>query len=496
MSIALLGGLAACHGDAWVAVEFDVPEGALAPASYASIEVRIRTAARDDMRTVPVVDGAFQLGDLSETRGAVLEAKLLSATGGLMAYGRHPGLVDLVDGASLVVPVRRPLVYLGASRRVSDRNPDTLDPLALEPAAYVDLSAGAAPLGPEGRIATTSGYLTSASGALWGLDQAIDPRSGRGVGPISLVSVAASDHAVSPPIPLPAELTGAIHDTRASDDGAVVAVATQTGLAVVQTDGGAAVITAGAYSRVVFARDALYAIVGRAPRGPCNLGAQLVRHQRAAPGDAAALASGGFLDLASNGDRVFALDCGGQISEVTDSGLRPLRGGLSGATAIAVSGDHLWFAAVSGGVASIASFPLDSMEPALQLWSEAVTQKLTASDYPGVVRNVAADAVFIDELELGAGGEFISASVLATYDEPAIPAANFPQFTLESDELWVLDASSGAVDLRYRTWCSGVSRAVTGQITGWACAEESGQLAAHGEDAHRLRSMTFAFGSR
>ena len=57
----------------------------------------------------------------------------------------------------------------------------------------------------EGRIATTSGYLTSASGALWGLDQAIDPRSGRGVGPISLVSVAASDHAVSQPIPLPAE---------------------------------------------------------------------------------------------------------------------------------------------------------------------------------------------------------------------------------------------------------------------------------------------------
>jgi hypothetical protein len=489
--------LIACQGNAGVRITIDVPGGTLDPIGYAAVEVRILDEQRELVKSAQVIAGAFELGEIDSMRGVTLEATLRSSAGAVVGYGRGPGAIDLQAGDEIVIPVRRPMIYLGATNRTTIGGTETA---VRDRVSYVDLSPGNSTIDRNARIASFASHVVYAGGELFGLEQDIDPVSERGTGSVRIRSVSSSDHSVAvDPLPLSSAIEGSINDATASEDGTTVAVATEGGLYLALPESRTvALAEPGAWSRSAATRSGIYAIKNRGLGAACTGSAQLVRvAARDAQFTATIVATGGFIDLASDGSRLLVLDCQGALSEVSGDSLVPVQRGLVGATAIAVAGRQVWIATRDRSTVSILSFALQSPEPPRVIWSQAITQTLTATRYPGVIRTLTPNAVTINELEIGGGGEYVAASVLSSYDQPAIPQANFPRFIVESDELWVLSARTGAVAIRYRPWCNGVFvLTASGQISEWDCARETGQQAALDSDAHRIRSMAFVFGAR
>jgi hypothetical protein len=499
--LAAVAATTACQGDQRVAIVVELPGGVMNPAEYTSIDVRVRTEADEFVRSAPVLGGRFELGDIPPTHAVAVEASLRASTGALVAYGRADAPRDLVDGETISVPVRRPLIYLGTSRRISDGNANTADPAVVDRAAFIDLTSGGDPTDPMARIETTASHLVLAGTSIYGLEQGLDAVSERGAGGVTIRTIASANHAVGPaPVMLPIAIEGALNDATASTDGRLLAVATQRGLYLVTPLPPAATLAAsGSFSRASVAASGVYAIQDRAGGAACDGKSRLVR---ANAGDGAngpqatTIATGSFVDLATDGTRVLVLDCDGRLGEIREGVVTPLRSDLTGASAVAFAGRRAWVARKEGSVVSIVTFELASQEPPRTLWSQAVTQTMTAKRFPGVVRTLSPNAVSIDDLEVGGGGEYVAATVRSSYDQPSVPAANFPRFVIDSDELWVLSGRTGAVSLRYRPWCNGIFQWVTGQISEWECARESGQRAARGNDVHRIRSMALWFGAR
>src|SRR5690348_8740461 len=107
-----LAALAACGGSTTagsgsVQVVLDIPNAALDPTGYSSVELRVHGATTDLERNVAVVDGAFDLGNLDPITGATIDAVLRTDTGECVGYGRTSTPMDLVAGAVVTVPVRR-----------------------------------------------------------------------------------------------------------------------------------------------------------------------------------------------------------------------------------------------------------------------------------------------------------------------------------------------------------------------------------------------------
>jgi len=117
--------------------------------------------------------------------------------------------------------------------------------------------------------------------------------------------------------------------------------------------------------------------------------------------------------------------------------------------------------------------------------------------YPGVQRRLDASTAVFNHLEVGAGGDYVATTVAAHYFGMEVVDANFPEMTIDTEELRVVDASSGAVVQRYRSWCDGVLRITFSEILDWKCATSTGQ-SAPGNPAleHRINSMTFQFGKK
>ena len=73
-----LAALAACGGSTTagsgsVQVILDIPNAALDPTGYSSVELRVHGETTDLERNVAVVDGAFDLGDLDPIAGATID---------------------------------------------------------------------------------------------------------------------------------------------------------------------------------------------------------------------------------------------------------------------------------------------------------------------------------------------------------------------------------------------------------------------------------------
>jgi hypothetical protein len=170
-------------------------------------------------------------------------------------------------------------------------------------------------------------------------------------------------------------------------------------------------------------------------------------------------------------------------------------------TALAVSSGRAYIGVEKIGTpaqVSVMEAALSGTEMPRTLWSEPVTQVVEAVDYAGVERKLdSANAVF-NNIEVGAGGDYVATSVAATYTGERISQANFPKMTIETDELRIVDSSSGGQVQRYRSWCDGLLYIVSiYEIDNWACATSPGQSEpAMLKYDHRIGSMTFLFGKK
>jgi hypothetical protein len=222
-----------------------------------------------------------------------------------------------------------------------------------------------------------------------------------------------------------------------------------------------------------------------------NLGDEVV--------EAKMVAMGGFADVASDGGRAWYVDaCKGELGEALATGVRTVRTGLGKPTALAVSNGQAWIGLEVPATLSLVVTPVESsMAPLRTLWTEKQQQVLAATDYPGVERRLTAQAATFQQLEVGAGGDYIAAVTSGTYHGDAVFDANFPRMDIQTDELRVFDAASGGNVQRYRTWCDGSYFVGVGDIDTWECSLTTGQTAPKAAPReHRIQSMTFLFGKK
>jgi hypothetical protein len=214
------------------------------------------------------------------------------------------------------------------------------------------------------------------------------------------------------------------------------------------------------------------------------------------------LGTGGFSDVASDRGHAYYVDqCKGELGEATMAGITSKRTMLGRATALAVSGVQAWIGVEKPGKpaqVSLVSASISGSDPPRTLYSTNAVQVVEAAVFAGVQRSMDADTAVFNQLEVGAGGDYVATTVSSHYSGDRIPEANFPQMDIDADELRVVDAASGAAVQRYRSWCDGtIEIRSLNDIMNWRCATETGQSAPSSANLeHKLRSMTFLFGKK
>lgn len=528
-ALALVMLCAACGNDSpvpegGVGISIDIPNKMLDPTGYTTIEVTLHTPSGDIVRSAAVSNNQFLLGDFDIMEGVWVEAVLRNDTGTAVGYGRTAGPVDLVPNEMITVQVRRPIIYIAGltstdeSGFIEDPNEDIV--FSTHPATYSDLAVGA-PLDGRTKVGTGTAMMIAAGPSLFMIEQAADMTPGVPVSPVSklvgegtIKPVSTGDHTVGPA--LAGKVMGGVLDGAGSDDGQWLVIGTTTGLYVANTQTGTVkqVASGGAFARVAIVNGATGATSGIAIKNrgtfvpTCTATAELVTVDLASGEipNAMTVATGGFSDVASDGGRSFAVNaCTGELGEIKGGAVVKLRMGLARATALAVSNGQA-FIGQESGTGSVASpiglalvvAPLVGSEPPRTLWSERMQQVVDAVLYPGVQRLMEATEAGFGQLEVGAGGDYVAATALAHFEANSVTAANFPRLEIETEELRVFDASSGAVIQRYRSYCDGLIDIVrVADIPDWGCATSTGQTEpALGEDEAHIQSMTFLFGKK
>jgi hypothetical protein len=487
-------------------VILDIPNGALDPAGYRTAEITLREPTGDTVRAVAIAPGGgFDLGEMAPKAEVAIEAILRNDSGTAVGYGRTAGPVALTAGAAVVVPIRRPIVYI-AGVNYTGSPPNWFG----VPSTYSDLSVGGA-LSATTRAGQRPVLMVSAGPALYAIDQGVVGATGALVGDATVRPLAAADHALG--APLRGALSGAAQDGAGSDDGSLLAIGTSTALYVVDARPESAApvraVAQGNFSRVAVVSQpggalAAVAIKNRITTtgAPCAATAELWWvGDLGGEATARMLAVGGFTDVAADAGRAWYLDgCKGELGEITGEGPRRQRGDLGRATAIAVSSGQAWIGVERAmpTVLAVVVTPLTSVGgPVRLLWSEVQEQILAAERFPGVQRRMPAQSAVFRHLEVGAGGELIAAGTAGAYYGAEVPEANFPEMDIETEELRVFDAGTGGVIQRYRSWCDGAYFVIATDIQDWICASTAGQTAAaDGTLEQRIQSMTFAFGKK
>jgi hypothetical protein len=526
-ALALVGACGGTHSpsDAGaVQLVLDIPNGMLDPRGYSTVEIILHEPGGDVTRTA-TVDGSgnFGLDRIDPSNSVSVEATLRNNSGAAMGYGRTAVAAPLASGATITVPVRRPIAYIaGTVSRDADGDASTPQLHWTEaPATYADLST-AAPLDGRAIAGNNTVMVVAAGPNLYMVSQATSDPNGVLTGPAQLVPISSADHMVGSA--LSASMTGAVLDGGGADDGSQLAIGTTTQLFAVDTGSGVArPLSDGNFARVAIVTldsgeiDAI-AIKNRgATTGACATTAELWWAPiTAAPGAGSGsmgtvhmVATGGFSDIATDRGHAYYVDaCKGELGEVTAMATKMLRtipgtgtaaGATAGrATALAVSNGQAYIgienqpATTSLVVASIAAG-----DPSRVLWTETAQQVVEAVDFPGVQRQLASASVVFDHLEVGAGGDYVAITTSGHFHGDAVPDANFPDITMDSEELRVFDASTGGIVQRYRSWCQGAILYVPGvDIFPWKCALGPGLTAAQSTYDHHINSMTFQFGKK
>jgi len=501
-------GTTGTTGGGTVSVVLDIPNAILDPKGYSSVELRLHGATGDLERNVPVTNGTFDLGDLEPMHQVSVDAVLRTDTGQAVGYGRSSTPMDLVAGATLTVPVRRPIVYFAGL--ISDTNVNTgVTHWTEAPATFGDLSTGTTFDGTTALSGNTV-LMVSAGSSLFEVQQSTSDPNGDLTGNATIVPVSTGDHSLG--TPLGGALQGAVLDGAGTDDGKLLLVGTTQHLYLVDaTAGNAASIADGEFDRVAVVMNSdgsvsAVAVKGRgATTGTCATSAELVWVDviggDTTMGMVTSLGMGGFADVASDRGHAYYVDqCKGELGEATKSGLMSKRSMLGRTTALAVSGVQAWIGVEKPGKpaqVALVSASISGSDPPRTLYSVPAVQVVEAVSDPGVQRSMDADTAVFNQLEIGAGGDYVATTVSSHYTGDEIVDANFPKMTVDTDELRVVDASSGAVVQRYRGWCDGTIFPKFNDIPEWQCATETGQSApAMNAIEHKLGSMTFLFGKK
>jgi hypothetical protein len=510
MLLAAAAALAGCgQSGGSVSLVLDIPNAMLDPKGYTSVEVRVHGEDADSQLAVPVIDGAFDLGDIDVQTGVLIEATLRSDQGTAVGYGRAAARADLAIGERIVIPMRRPIVYFaGLVSEDTDTNPsNNNDHWSQAPATFSDLSAGS--LLDGSTVLPGNAVLTVSAGpSLFVIEQMPADPDGVLTGNATIKSVSTADHSSAGA--LAAQLTGGVLDAAGSDDGRLLLVGTTTQLFVVDTATGVAKPAAdGSFSRVAIVTSVDGTLTGLAIRNRSATGACTAELVWVAVGmddtsQVMTLATGGFTDVAADVGRAFYVDsCKGDLGEATPGGISMLRTALGKTTALAVSNGQAWIGLERTGSiltpasTALISASLTGTDPPRTLFDEKAIQVVEATMFPGVQRALDSVSASVMHLEVGAGGDYVATTLAAKYSGPAIVEANFPRMEIDSQELRVIASSTGALVQRYRSWCDGVLYYVTGDIRGWTCATAPGEMAPDDFNfEHRINSMTFQYGKK
>lgn len=510
-----LAALAACGGSTSagsgnVQIVLDIPNAALDPMGFSSVELRVHGTTTDLERNVPVVDGSFDLGDLDPIDGATIDAVLRTETGECVGYGRTSDPMDLVAGAMVTVPVRRPILYFSGLVDVDqDGDPRTNDlHWSTVATTFSDLSASST-IDGSSVLGQTGVLMVDAGPQLFMVQQATSDPTGALTGDATIVPVSTGDHSLA--TPLGGKLQGGALDGAGTDDGTHLIIGTSQHVYIVDTTSGMATsVGDGSFARVaiVSADDGgltALAIKNRAATtGSCQSTAELdwiqITYSEAAP-TVTALGNGGYSDVAGDRGHGYYVDaCKGELGEATADGIESKRTGLGRPTALAVSGTQAYVGIEKPGTpagVSLVAATIGGTDMPHTLFNEPVSQVVDATRYPGVQRQLDAQTAVFNHLEVGAGGDYVAVTLASHFHGDGVIAANFPQMDIDAEEMRVLDASSSAAIERYRSWCDGVLLISPGDIEDWACATAVGQSAPTNPIyEHKISSMTFLFGKK
>jgi hypothetical protein len=489
-----------------VSLVLDIPNSTLDPSGFSNVEVRVHHAQGTTEINVAVQNGRFDLGPIDVTPDAMIEAALRTDSGTAVGYGRGAAPVDIIDKARIVIPVRRPIVYF-SGLVTDDPNPNQNNDRTWQKAkpTYDDLASSVLFDGST-QVATTAVLTVTAGPNLYVIDQTPTSPSDMLVlnGPATIKSVSTADHAVAGS-PLAAQLEGGVADAAGSDDGRQLIIATTQHLYVVDTDSGMArPLADGNFSRVAIVSTGERAITALAIRNrnttACTADLVWASANADDTNQVMTLGTSGYSDVAADAGRGFYVDTckGGEMGEATASGVQALRGQLGKPTALAVSNEQAWIGVEKASGVAVVGTALVGNDPLRTLFDEPATQVVEASDYPGVLRRLDAQSVTFVGLEVGAGGDYVAWAIAAKYFGGAIPDVFFPEISIETQELRVLDVSTNAFVQNYRSSCEGTFRNTTGfDVVPWSCALSPGQIESSKlEYDHTINSMTFQFGKK
>lgn len=529
--LAALALIAACGGskqapapDAGNAsLVLDIPDGALDPQGYTSVEIVLHEPAGDVTRTASVdMNGNFNLDRIDPSNSVSVEATLRNASGAAVGYGRTAVSSALAAGAQITVPVRRPIAYIAGTVSRAPNN-DATKPLVWTeaPATIGDLSTGGA---FDGHVvlAGTAVMMVAAGPNLYMVTQAVNSMTGALTGAAQIVPISTADH--SNGAPLAGTLTGAVLDGAGSDDGSTLVLGTTTELYAADTAGGAPrVLTDGNFARVVIVAAASGELTAVAIKNrlsttatSCATTAELWWVPLAAGAAAPHMvATGGFADVAADRGHAYYVDaCKGELGEVTAAAIQMLRTlprtgpgaspPVGKPTALAVSSGQAYIgvetppaSSAAAATSSLLVASIASSDAPRTLWTEGAQQVLDVMSHPDVQRGLSASSVVFNHLEVGAGGDYVVLTTSAHFHGAEISGIFFPDMTIDTEELRVFAAATGGVLVRYRSWCDGVLSGSSSDISDWECSAATGQSApAMLSLEHHIGSMTFLFGKK
>jgi hypothetical protein len=489
----------------------DIPNGPLDPKGFTTVEIVLHQPSGDVTRTANVgADNTFDLGTIDPTNSVSIEATLRNDSGAAVGYGRTAMAAAFAGGAKIVVPVRRPIVYISGpvSRDIGNQTPVLRWTEA--PGTFSDLSIGAT-LDGTTQVGSQAVLMVAAGPSLYMITQAIGNTTGILTGPAGVVPISTADHQAG--TPLTGQLSGAVNEAAGADDGSVLAVGTATQLFAVTTASGTVTpLTDGNFARVAILTsdtgelDAV-AIKNRGSTiATCSTAAELwwvPLSGGAASGAAAAphmVATGGFSDVATDRGHAYYVDaCNKQLGELTATATRMLRTIAGKPTALAVSNGQAYVGVeAQPATTSLLVASLATADAPRTLWNETAQQVVNAIGFDGVQRQLDASSVVFGHLEVGAGGDYVALTTRASFHGAPVPEANFPDITMDTEELRVFDAATGGVVQRYRSWCQGSVLSLSTDIGPWACASTAGQTAPARMSNldHQISSMTFQFGKK
>jgi|GEM_PF-3694553 len=509
-----LAVLAACRGNqpapvaSDVSLVLDLPDGMLDPKGYTTVDLVLHEPSGDIEKSATLTSTGFDFGRIDPSASVSIEATLRNDSGAAVGYGRTAVAAALAGGAEIVVPIRRPIAYIAGTVGL-DADGDAETPglhWTEVPATFLDLSIGGNLDGSK-QITGPAVMMIAAGPSLYQITQATSDPLGALIGAASVTPVSTVDHAVGKP--LAATLTGGVLDGVGADDGTVLAIGTTMQLFAVDTAAGTArALAAGSFARVALQASDTGELTAIAIRNrgstadPCATMAELWVAPLAG-GAAHLVATGGFADVAADRGRAYYVDaCNNELGEIVDGAARPLRSlGLAGIgkpTALAVSNSQAYVGIETApATTTLIVASVGSTDVPRTLWSESAQQVLEAPDFPGVLRQLDATSAVFQHLEIGAGGDYVALTTSAHFHGNAVAAANFPEMTIDTEELRVFDAASGGVVQRYRSWCDGDLLISTGDIDTWQCASTAGQTEpADSALEHHILSMTFQYGKK